>query len=455
MDQTRDDIQQTFAFPTLPPSNAVRDAALAVLHNQNWSYRQIAHVFHCNHKTVREHLHPVEAFLGGVIYPKIPTQTADCDQDDSGLAEHFILFALLENPTRSVRKISDMMSKLGLPFGLGKTRVSELIHVLHIKIGYSIKRPRLTDKQLAKRNLFVHEITQDYRYQLPWFFSDECMIDLNPYRKRVYHLPGIKTAETIYQEYTKHPIHVMVWGGIAKNYKSPLLRVEGYINAEKYIQMLAESGVFETMDSAYGRERWVFQDDGAPPHRARVTKEFLGVRCHNLATGNLFCPANSPDLNPQGKLWAILRNGTDVEGCKNPEELFERLRNTWDNISLVTVNRLVETFSVSLAAVDALGGACINGHRDIINVLRTGKTTVDLLKESYRNEKRDITLFLEQSRRFFEDFRPIWEKRGSYKRLMHESYRIVGWLPEETLNTTKIVKRYPEWFRRVMGILSI
>jgi hypothetical protein len=87
-----------------------------------------------------------------------------------------------------------------------------MIHDINIRVGLSIKRSLLTDKQIEQQERFAELVRQDYRYNLPWFSINEYMIDLNPYRKRIYHLPGIRTAEKIYQEYQKHPIHVMVWG---------------------------------------------------------------------------------------------------------------------------------------------------------------------------------------------------------------------------------------------------
>jgi hypothetical protein len=89
---------------------------------------------------------------------------------------------------------------------------------------------------------------QDMRYELPWFFSDECSIDLNPYRRSVYDIPGIRIAEGIFQDSSKYPIRIMIWGGITRNYKSPLVLVNGMMNAQKYIDMLATYQIIETLD---------------------------------------------------------------------------------------------------------------------------------------------------------------------------------------------------------------
>jgi inhibitor of nuclear factor kappa-B kinase subunit alpha len=429
-------------FSSLPPSEEVKYASWAVMHSKGWSYRQIANEFRCNPSTVRDHVFPVEAYLSQKMRPYLDEDYYDDDDYTGGLVEHFVLFALLEDPTRTVRDISYWMLRINLPFSVGKTSVSKVIHALNIRIGDSIKKPQLTDKQIFRRLQFVVEIRQDSRYHLPWFFSDECMIDLNPYRRTVYRVPGIRTAEKIYQEYKKHPIHVMIWGGIAANYKSPLLRVDGYITAERYIQMLTESGIIESLDSQYGQGRWVFQDDGAPPHRAKITKQFLKSRCHNLATEDIYWPANSPDLNPQEKMWAILRQRTEVKGCNSPEELFDRLKTTWENISMETVNLLVQRFSVSLSVIEALTGGCINGHRNLVKQLGTGAQTVKQIKWSLEDEKTRIKGFVDSSQQFFNTFTQLGENRADNTTYTSESFQIVKMLPPETLKVTKVLKTY-------------
>jgi hypothetical protein len=91
--------------PLAPPSESVRTSAMAVLHAANWSYRQIGLAFGCDHKTVKEHVCPTEAFLAGSDCSRPPAVQGDTELDSRGLVVHFILFKLLENPHCSVRDI--------------------------------------------------------------------------------------------------------------------------------------------------------------------------------------------------------------------------------------------------------------------------------------------------------------------------------------------------------------
>jgi hypothetical protein len=100
--------------------------------------------------------------------------------------------------------------------------------------------------------------------------------------------------EGVYTEIQQFPIRVMIWGAIARNYKSPLVRVEGILNSDGYTRLIAQSGIIESMNSQFGTNAWVFQDDGASAHRAKKTRAFLAERCRTLSS-DLHWPAHSPD----------------------------------------------------------------------------------------------------------------------------------------------------------------
>jgi hypothetical protein len=63
--------------------------------------------------------------------------------------------------------IANMIAQLGLLFGVGKSYISQMIHDMNTRVGLSIKRPLLTDKQIEKRERFAELVRQDDRYNLP------------------------------------------------------------------------------------------------------------------------------------------------------------------------------------------------------------------------------------------------------------------------------------------------
>jgi hypothetical protein len=91
----------------------------------------------------------------------------------------------------------------------------------------------------------------------------------------------------------------MAWGCIGIGYKSPLYRVQGSMNGDKYRAMLRELRVIEELDEINGVKQWMLQDDVDMPHRSKETRDWLNERCLNVSNKETFnWSAYSPDLNP-------------------------------------------------------------------------------------------------------------------------------------------------------------
>ena len=88
---------------------------------------------------------------------------------------------------------------------------------------------------------------------------------------------------------------VMVWGSIAYGFKSPLVVINGIMNAVKYRdEVLAPHVVLTAQQRAL-----TFQHDNARPHVARISTDFLAQ--NNIHV--MDWPPYSPDFSPIEHLW--------------------------------------------------------------------------------------------------------------------------------------------------------
>jgi hypothetical protein len=316
------------------------------------------------------------------------------------LLRHYLLYSLLSDPGLSVRCIAKRIGESQLPFSVAKTRIGEELLNMSIRAIHPIKRPKMTTANRDYRMKFVQDIWTDFRIFLPWLFTDEASIDRNSHIQSVRRVPGLLADQLIYVEREQFPMRIMVWGAIARNYKSPLIRVEGSINAVRYQMVIRESYVIENMNSRYGVNGWVFQHDGASPHRAKTTKLFLDEQCLTLSAQRHW-PAHSPDLNVIENMWANLKSKMGACECQTPDDLWALAQKAWDGISYDEVNHLINDFEGRLRAVEALGGQSLNGHRDVQQLLQSG-CTVQTIVEMRARETASVERFIHSSSEFFQ-----------------------------------------------------
>ena len=86
---------------------------------------------------------------------------------------------------------------------------------------------------------------------------------------------------------------VMVWGGIAYGYRTPLVVIDGNLNAQKYREDILGPHVVPLLQTH--KVIMTLQQDNATSHVARVNIQFL--QNHNVDFINDW-PSKSPDLNP-------------------------------------------------------------------------------------------------------------------------------------------------------------
>ncbi len=162
---------------------------------------------------------------------------------------------------------------------------------------------------------------------------------------------------TIYEKYNPNCLiptfksgqeSVMIWGCFTKNELGPLVRLEGRVTANIYIEML-ENYLIPFINDLENKDDYTFQEDNAPIHTAKIAKKWKSD--NNIKS--LPWPAQSPDLNPIENLWDELerqvRNHKPLP--KNPNDLWEILQEEWLKLDINKYKNLVDSMPRRIEAV--------------------------------------------------------------------------------------------------------
>jgi inhibitor of nuclear factor kappa-B kinase subunit alpha len=90
--------------------------------------------------------------------------------------------------------------------------------------------------------------------------------------------------------------------------------------------------------TVFNGQKWVFQQDSAPDHKAKMTQEWLQRSIPAFISAQDW-PSGSPDLNPLDyKLWAVLEDMTCRKRHNNLNSLKRSLMKAAAEIPLETVH---------------------------------------------------------------------------------------------------------------------
>ena len=201
------------------------------------------------------------------------------------------------------------------------------------------------------------------------FFTDDTKVDIeqvhNSQNDRQWSVERPPLEERIVSR-QQGPKSVMVWAGVGYGVKSPLhFLPEGVKQNGALYREFLQTKVFPWTRRTYGQRHWIFQQDGAPSHKAEETQnlirdnvpEFIEVDI-SPQRNNGEWPPNSPDLNVLDyTIWSILK----AEACAKPHQSIESLKKSlvaaWKKIPQEVIDRAVDAFPKKLQkCIDAGGG---------------------------------------------------------------------------------------------------
>ena len=351
------------------------------------------------------------------------------------LRYHFVAMHLLRNPLISNNTIS--LDSKKFEFSMSKSTVGRISKSLGFQSHYQQPKEKLNDKQKNYEVDFATRIRYSFYFQLPWCFSDESIICLEPYKRKVRYIRNIECDDQFIEK-QGYPIKIMVWACIGKNFKSNLIRIEGCLNAISYQNMLAQNHIIEKLNDRYGTNGYVFQEDGATPHRAKSTRLYLKDKVTSLPE-DLHWPSSSPDLSVIEICWAILKSRIDMSEVKTADDLYHAAENAWNTIPQETINLLIDSFDARLLSCISVGGNSLNGKKKLIKKYKVSIADGDNYIKMLIDEKTKTKEFIRMSSNFFRRLERLDMSQNQCNR-------------QNCIDSSNIIKQLPERLKKKMNI---
>lgn len=202
----------------------------------------------------------------------------------------------------------------------------------HLRFKRMRRAPFLTEVHKQRRvdwaNTHVSWTAQEWNNVI---WSDEKKFTLDGPDGCAYYWADRRCQERIFQKRNFGGGPLMVWGAFSSCGVSSLCFVDERLNAVRYCEIL-EQYLLNFAFANHGTEpgAFKFMHDGARPHTANYTKDYLA----SIPIEVIPWPACSPDVNPIENLWGYLTQivYADSRHFQTKEQLKGALVNAWDSI---------------------------------------------------------------------------------------------------------------------------
>ncbi|KAK7877779.1 hypothetical protein WMY93_031539 [Mugilogobius chulae] len=195
---------------------------------------------------------------------------------------------------------------------------------------HTMVKPMLNKKQMQKRLKWVKQhsewTAEDWQKVV---FSDESRfcISFGDQGLRVWRRGGETYNHECVKRSVKFPQSVMVWGCMSARGVGKLCFLKKTVNAAVYQDVL-ETFLIPTVEEQFGEEDFIFQQDLAPAHAAKSTKDWFTRKQLEV----LAWPANSPDLNVIENLWAIIKRKIRDRKPTKLDQLKQNIATAWEAV---------------------------------------------------------------------------------------------------------------------------
>lgn len=238
----------------------------------------------------------------------------------------------------------------GRPRNISRSTVGNRLREAGLRARNAARGPMLTPAHCRARLAYARQHVNWNMWQ--WsnvLFSDESRFCLygNDRRPRVWRRQGERYAQNFIRPVAAYNGgSVMVWAGVSRSSRTPLVIVRENLNARRYIDQILRPFVLPRRQNTRG---FIFMQDNARPHTANITRQFF--QRHDITL--LRHPAMSPDLNPIEHVWDVLgrRLRENYPNLNNLAALERALIATWRRIPQSMIRNCISNMRARLQAV--------------------------------------------------------------------------------------------------------
>ena len=318
---------------------------IEALHSTGHSVRQIAQFVQRSRNSVHQCLQRISR--GSSDYKKRPGRGKATTPRDGRLLKRMAL----HNRRAPSRLLSHQLAD-----EVGKQVSGRTVRRRLSETGLNARRPRkkpqLTEhhRRLRLGWAVTHRgwTSDDWKNVL---FSDKSKVSLgSDGALYVWRRRGEEFLPECCDRTVQHAASVMVWGSMCWHGVGSLVKLEGRLNSTAYQRVLEEHMIADA--EAMIGEDFVFQQDNAPIHTSRSTRQWL--REHDVTL--LEWPPKSPDANPIENLWRDMKTAANRFQPTTSDELWDALQEAWQQIPLAHIRNLVESVPRRLDAIRTAKG---------------------------------------------------------------------------------------------------
>lgn len=258
---------------------------------------------------------------------------------------------VLKEPKKSIEQHRVSFNSFACSKSISRITARRVLKKYGVTGRFAAKKINLGKLSKSNRLKWCYQMRKNVRDN-PGFwqnvvFTDETRIRLSSDGVvRVLRKKGTRFDEKNLRSVCKDKRSLMYWGAIRYDGRKMLIKCPNHLNSDGYIKILKKYA------KKMHHQDIIFQQDNAPIHKSKKTKDFL----QTVDWETLDWPAYSPDINPIENLWAIIKKRLGSQTV-TWENLDQKVREIWDSIEPEIIQNLYDSMPNRIKKVIQCKGA--------------------------------------------------------------------------------------------------